>query len=301
MRDGATVGIIGHQIIDIRHILGKTNVVADGLSRQRDGVPRTGTDGSEWTVCEDWEANADIINNVFQVNNEHPIENLADTLLQRFKDEPVFTEVVQALLDLGNNTTEREKSRARHWSEQYLIENGRLWRLQGGTATRARSCVECVSKVEATELARAAHQDGGHWGRDAIKIQLMDRICSPIDASILTAIQECPKCKNFGSTHLHALLNPITQRHPLELLMGNYLKLPDGKGGYHEIGVFLDTFSQHVWAFMLKKDSSAKSTIDVLKQIFHSFAPPETLLSDGGKKVRDFCATWGTDTHIVAV
>ncbi|RDX46165.1 hypothetical protein OH76DRAFT_1356558, partial [Lentinus brumalis] len=183
-------GILAHQIVDVRHIPGKSNVVADGLSRQREGAPRTDNDGSRWTVCEDWEADAGIVNDIFQVNDDPCDDSLAEALLQRFKDEPVFKEVVQALLDIDGDAPTREKTRARHRAEQYLIEDGKLWRLRGGTATRARARVECVSKIEAVELARAAHRDGGHWGRDTIKVQLMDRIWSPqLDSSILAAIQ----------------------------------------------------------------------------------------------------------------
>ena len=89
------------------------------------------------------------------------------------------------------------------------------------------------------ELATRVHSEGGHWGRDAVTMALLDCICSPkLDASILAAIRDCPKCKNFGPTHLHSLLEPITRRHPFELLVGNYLTIPKGKGGYSTLGVY---------------------------------------------------------------
>lgn len=40
-------GILAHNIVAVRHIPGKLNVVADGLSRQWDNADRTGNDGSE--------------------------------------------------------------------------------------------------------------------------------------------------------------------------------------------------------------------------------------------------------------
>ena len=51
-----------------------------------------------------------------------------------------------------------------------------------------------------------------------------------LDESIMKAITNCARCKNFGRTHLHALLQPITCRHHFELLVGNYLSMPPGKG-----------------------------------------------------------------------
>lgn len=48
-------GIIAHRIVDVRHVPGKLNVIADGLSRQWEGQPRDEgmEDGSTWTVSED--------------------------------------------------------------------------------------------------------------------------------------------------------------------------------------------------------------------------------------------------------
>jgi len=149
------------------------------------------------------------------------------------------------------------------------------------------------------------HNEGGHWGRDAIKIALTDRIYSPkLDASIMAAISDCSHCKNFGTPHLHSLLEPITRRHPFELLVGDYLTLPKAKG-YNTLGVYLDTFSQHVWAFKYKSGGTANTTIDGLEQIFKNFTASETFMTDGGKHfnneaVRKFCAKWNCNTHVIA-
>ena len=103
---------------------------------------------------------------------------------------------------------------------------------------------------------------------------------------------------------MHSLLNPITRRHPFKLLVGDYLSMPTGKGGYHTIGLYLDTYSQHVWAFKHKTARSAKTTVSALHRIFQDFIPAETFMTDGGKhfdnnEVRDICKDWGTATHIV--
>ena len=113
-----------------------------------------------------------------------------------------------------------------------MIDEGKLWFIGGGTRTRAVAKRECVTKEEAMELARIEHEKGGHFHRDLVKIALLDRIHSPgLNESIMKAIIECARCKNFGGTNLHALLQPITRRHPFELLVGDYLSMPPGKGG----------------------------------------------------------------------
>ena len=148
--------------------------------------------------------------------------------------------------------------------------------------------------------------DNGHWRRDSIKITLMDRIwCPHLDAVILEAIKDCCHCKNFGSTHIHSLLEPITHRHPFELLVGDYLTMPIGHGGLKTIGVYLDVFSQHIWVQAFKTAGSSKTTITTLKRIFQNFQAAEVFMSDSGthfdsNAVQAFCKSWACKLHVVS-
>lgn len=186
-----------------------------------------------------------------------------------------------------------------------MIENRRLWRVAGSHSTRAKSKVECVTREEATQLAKLRHETNRHWQQDSVKKSLLNHIWSPgLDASIVKGITDCGVCKNFGSTHLHSLLDPITRQHPFELLVGDYLSLPTGKGGYHTVGLYLDIYSQHIFRYKYKTAGSTKTTIDSLDKIFHGLAPWETFMSDGGrhfdnKDVWEMCEKWGMKTHIV--
>jgi len=171
---------------------------------------------------------------------------------------------------------------------------------------RACARVECVTLGEAVELAKEEHARNGHWQRDSIKKALLDCIWSPgLDGSILAGIRDCAHCKNFGGTHTHALLDPITRRHLFELVVGDYLSLPKGFGGYHTVGLYLNTYSHHVRGFKYKVTSSAKTMQDAIEKIFHEFAPTEVFMTDGDPHfnnvvVRDSCAKWGTETHVVS-
>ena len=219
-------GILAQQIIDVRHVPGKINVVADGISRKWEGLPRQKGDGSEWTVCEDWEVAAGPVNDVLTVAPDSDMQALKEC----FKDEPVFKEVLKAMLAINSDYSIRNRRRARHWASQYLVKEGKLWCLKGRTAVRTRAHVECVTKAEVREMALQHHSSQGHWGRDSIKIALMDRIwCPGLDAVILDAIKDCARCKNFSTAFIHSRLEPITCRHPFKLLVGDYLSLPVAK------------------------------------------------------------------------
>ena len=232
---------------------------------------------------EDWETNTGLTQDIFHLSNTETPE--IAKLRDRFKDELIFAEVIDAILEIDQGTNLRQKLRARHRASKYMIEDGKLWRVAGGHSTRARSKVECVTRNEATQLAKEEHELNGHWQRDAVKKSLLDRIWSPgLNNSIIKGITNCGVCKNFRGTYLHALLNPITRRHPLELLVGDYLSLPTGKGGYHTVGLYLDTYSQHVFGYKHKTAGSTKTTTDSLlasakllfnffyfRQFFHTF------------------------------
>jgi hypothetical protein len=161
-------------------------------------------------------------------------------------------------------------------------------------------------RQEAIALAKEMHANNGHWGRDHTKLYLMDRITSPqLDQSIVTALLECPQCKNFGSMQLHALLYPITRHHPFKLLVADYLSLPKGKNGFHNVLLILDTYSQYVWGFKLKTHSTARTMVTSLDSITHGFQAPEMFMTDGGSHfnngdVKAWCAAHSTNHHVMA-
>ena len=87
--------------------------------------------------------------------------------------------------------------------------------------------------------------------------------------------------------------------------MGDYLSLPMGKGGYHMVGLYLDTCLQHVWGDKFKTVGTGKTTIKSLMNIYENFAPAETFMSDGSRhfnntEVKEFCNKWGSKHHVVA-
>ena len=100
-------GILSHQIVDIRHVPGHINVVADGLSRAAKGTPREEGGGSEWMVSEDWEATAGLMHELFHVAGTSSEE--MSSLRQRFQDVPMLLEVINALLELDQGTSLRKQ------------------------------------------------------------------------------------------------------------------------------------------------------------------------------------------------
>ena len=139
-------------------------------------------------------------------------------------------------------------------------------------------------------MAGEINRREGHFGHNMIKEKLMDRIKSPyLDQMILKAIHECGRCKSFGNTHIPSLLEPITCRHPRELL----------------VGIYLDIFSQRTTAYKYKKPGTGLTTVNALHDMGNKFINTETFMADRGshfnnKEVQAFCEECGIKLHIMA-
>ena len=59
-------GVLAHNIVDVRHILGKINI-ADGISWQYEGMDKVAGDGSEWAVTPDLEEVMGLVHNLYSI------------------------------------------------------------------------------------------------------------------------------------------------------------------------------------------------------------------------------------------
>ena len=265
--------------------------------------PHRNRDRSSWTVPPNWENTWGLEYNLF-ITDIAP-NTLHSQLRDRFKDEPVFVEIVDALLGITDSTSERNHKKAAHRAEGYFIKDEKLWKLGSFTPARATARRECITKQEAVELARTKHNKL-HMHHDVLQNQLLDKVLTPfLNTSIATTILEYGRYKNFRPAHLHSLLAPITRHRPFELLVGDYLSMPAGKGGYTKISLYADVFSQNLWAFKLKS-AKGKDTINSLRSIAQNFTAPSTFMADGGshfdcEEVKTYCNKIGTNLHITAM
>jgi hypothetical protein len=110
-------GVLAHNIVDVRHIPGVTNI-AVGLSRQFENTPKSGNDGSEWSVDADWESGAGLIYNINCISTPSTTQTLRD----RFATTPLFRDVIDALEGIQSGIGLRERKRARHRAARYMID-----------------------------------------------------------------------------------------------------------------------------------------------------------------------------------
>jgi hypothetical protein len=97
-------GMIAHQIVDVQHILGRINLIGDGISRKDKGQPCQPVDDSKWSIIPDWEATRALAYSLFTVSGA-PTE-LHCQLCEQFKNENIFIVVIDALLGIDDFSTE---------------------------------------------------------------------------------------------------------------------------------------------------------------------------------------------------
>jgi hypothetical protein len=68
-------GVLAHNITDIHHVPGITNI-ANGLSRQYEDMPKSDTDGSTWDVDPDWESRAGLAYSINCISISPSMQNL---------------------------------------------------------------------------------------------------------------------------------------------------------------------------------------------------------------------------------
>jgi hypothetical protein len=150
--------VLAHNIVDVQHIPGITNI-ANGLSHQYENTPKLEGDGSEWDVDSDSELRAGLVYGINYVSVPPATQSLQDC----FSNTPIFRDVINALEEIQSEAGLQERKRARHRAAQYMIDEGKLWLMKGGTCMCAVAWRECVTKEEAVELARVKHEKEGHF------------------------------------------------------------------------------------------------------------------------------------------
>ena len=86
-------------------------------------------------MSEDWEASTGLTHDIFLTTDQTLPE--ASHLRERFWNKPIFLEVVEALFELDQGKDVKLRKRAQHRASEYLIDEGKLWKLAGGHQSHA--------------------------------------------------------------------------------------------------------------------------------------------------------------------
>lgn len=261
--------IIARDIKAVRHQPGSENTLCDALSRMyKNGQEDNGGHLRSTDVDPGWEASKDLVNELYFLVDDQQVA----LLLGRFEGDTFFEDILLALLSDAETTSEsaddqaetRARKRRAHRADGFAIEDGKLWRLDGKHTRRADK-VECVPSSEGPALAPSVHSAGGHFGRDMTILALQQQYFWPsLRKDATDAVTTCPQCKNFVPRLRAAQLQPITRARPFDLVVGDYLALPTGHGGFKTVLLLVDVYSRFLFTFPFREPGTGKTTVDSL-------------------------------------
>ncbi|QRW08776.1 Retrovirus-related Pol polyprotein from transposon opus [Ceratobasidium sp. AG-Ba] len=260
------------------------NLVADALSRVYEHRPDDNSGpGRLRDVDPGWESAKELINDMYLLLDD----DRTAALLSRFQDDEYFLEIIVHLLFEAGDGHPWTRKRSE-------TESG------GRTVPRATWLKTESFGSLGVNTQGMAKRAGGHFGRDLTILTLQQEYHWPRMRQHATeAVTTCPRCKNFGPRLLSALLRPITRARPFDLLVGDYVSLPEGYGGYKTVLVLVDVYSRYLFAFPSKKPGTGKFTVDALTKVSDLIAKPKSFMADGGShfdcdEVRRWCESQGT-------
>jgi hypothetical protein len=100
-------------------------------------------------VSEDWEVRTGLQNDIFQIVLPQTYTDLRTC----FANEKIFLTIIDALAELDHGKSIRERKKAKHHAEEYMIKGGKLWKIADAKSIQARPWVECIPQSEAVTLA----------------------------------------------------------------------------------------------------------------------------------------------------
>jgi hypothetical protein len=258
--------------IEFVHKAGRDNEVADYLSRNAVGNIPT----------EEVEVESDLKGVVNDLNWLDAEAKEDEALRNRFKGDELYA-VVCYLTKLINSDADIVVKKA----ENYWTEGGKLF-----TKNKAQMIdVEVVPCKEGPKLAKEAHEDSGHFGKE-ITIRHLQRntTWSSIRKDVTSAIEECEVCMKFGPRLRNSLMRETLRYAPFELIALDYLFMPRTTDGFRIALIAVDSCSKYIFGWVFKKDPCSESCLTALTDLATKYMLPSEIVVDNQfvtKKIRD--------------
>ncbi|KAL0838547.1 hypothetical protein ABMA28_016655 [Loxostege sticticalis] len=250
--------------ITIKYIEGKTNVVADSLSRP--------------TCNSETQDNCGICSVIVDM----PSRSAKEIRTEQLKDEGI-KKIVLALEDITNDEN------AQYWSKKgYIMDNGLLYRYN--PEKDDEDCQLVAPKAEQEKIISAYHDDpiAGHYGVEKTIGRISRRYYwKGMRTQVENYVKTCVNCQRYKPSNLKpaGLLQTTAINQRFEVisfdLFGPLPKSPDNKAW---IFIVEDYATRWVELFALEQATAQECAKILLDEIILRYGTPRRFISDNGSQ-----------------
>lgn len=248
--------------LNIVYIPGKTNIIADTLSRPECIHEPI----NECTIC--------------TVHIDLPRKNEAEIRNEQLKDDSL-----KNIIDAFEATSDNEEYR--RWTNRgYFLNNGVLYRYQDETDNDEAQLV--IPEEERVNILKAYHDDptAGHYGITRTIARISGRYYWPgMRRQITEHVQKCIECQRYKATNKKpaGLLQSGAHTQRFEVIsIDLFGPLPTSKDGYKHILIVEDVATRWIELFALKDATAENCATTLIDEVFFRYGIPRRMISDNG-------------------
>lgn len=251
---------IQHYNLKIDYVPGKTNAVADMLSRP----PCTENDhNNETCIC------------AFYV--DVPNKSSGEIREEQMKDDYV-KEIITSL--------EKNDENSLRWINRSYIMNDGILYCYGNDDSEDAQLV--VPSQERPKVLKTYHDEttAGHYGTERTIARIATRYFWPgMRGEIARYVKNCIECQRFKASNLKpaGLLQTTTSKQRFEIISVDLFgPLPQTEDGYRWILIAEDVASRWTEIFKLKDATAEACAVLLIEEVFFRYGIPRRIKSDNG-------------------
>lgn len=267
--------------LDVVHIPGKENCLADGLSR---------VNGPDSRPLPEYDPPLPVfMAETFETEAKDLTEESADTMhpgFQKFIGSEWYADILAWKLNgtLPEGRTSRDESRMiKRRAVKFVVVRTNPPSL--GYFERDGRLATCVVESEVEGVLNLLHEQQGHFSQELILKKALGRFYWPTRGrDIARHCRTCATCQYFGSLKPRAGLLLMLELQPFDMVGMDFLgpfTLESDDTGDKYIWVFVDYFSRYIWTDTCVNPNSEWVKFK-LAGIFKTFGAPRAVYSDNG-------------------